>query len=74
MLRIFFLATLWSVACCSWFELPGYQELVLHNGLEDTKSFLNEWTVQVDGGEEVAQLAALERGYEYGGQVSGVVI
>ncbi|XP_072938267.1 neuroendocrine convertase 1-like [Epargyreus clarus] len=35
------------------------------------KSFINEWTVEVEGGEDVAQLVALELGYEYGGPVQG---
>ncbi|CAH2087643.1 unnamed protein product [Euphydryas editha] len=47
--------------------LPGYHNL--HNGKETSKSFVNEWTVEVEGGEEIAQLVALELGYEYAGPV-----
>lgn len=43
----------------------------VHNGLEKAKDFFNEWTVEVYGGEDVAQLVALELGYLYGGPVSG---
>lgn len=46
----------------------GYQGV--HNGLEHAKEFVNEWTVEVEGGEEVAQLVALELGYDFGGKVS----
>lgn len=46
----------------------GYQEV--HSGREHARSFLNEWTVEVDGTEEVAQLVALQLGYVYGGPVS----
>lgn len=52
-------------------EVPGdhgYQEV--HSGREHARTFLNEWTVEVDGTEEVAQLVALELGYVYGGPVS----
>ncbi|XP_045450459.1 neuroendocrine convertase 1-like [Melitaea cinxia] len=47
--------------------LPGYHNL--HNGKETSKSFVNEWLVEMEGGEEVAQLVALELGYEFGGPV-----
>ncbi|KAJ0174969.1 hypothetical protein K1T71_009110 [Dendrolimus kikuchii] len=43
----------------------------VHNGMEHTKEFMNEWTVKVEGGEEVAQLVALELGYIYNGAVLG---
>lgn len=46
----------------------GYQGV--HNGLEHARDFVNEWTVEVEGGEEVAQLVALELGYVFGGKVS----
>jgi hypothetical protein len=42
----------------------------VHNGLEHAEHFVNEWTVAVDGGEEIAQLVALELGYKYAGMVS----
>lgn len=42
----------------------------LHNGRENSMFFIDEWTVEVDGGEEVAELVALDLGYEYGGPVS----
>ena len=42
----------------------------LHNGRENSKFFIDEWTVEVEGGQEVAELVALELGYEYGGPVS----
>ncbi|CAH0588208.1 unnamed protein product [Chrysodeixis includens] len=47
----------------------GYQGV--HNGLEHARDFVNEWTVEVEGGEEVAQLVALELGYVFGGKVNG---
>ncbi|CAK1580824.1 unnamed protein product [Parnassius mnemosyne] len=43
----------------------------VHNGFETAKGFINEWTVEVDGGDTVAQLVALELGYEFGGPVLG---
>lgn len=53
----------------SW--IPGdYNYHGVHNGLEHANSFLDEWTVEIRGGEEVAQLVALELGYVYGGPVS----
>lgn len=52
-------------------EIPGdNRDPGAHNGREQAKSFMNEWTVEVDGTEEVAQLVALELGYVYGGLVS----
>lgn len=42
----------------------------IHDGWEHKKKFTNEWTVQVEGGEQVAQLVALELGYVYKGPVS----
>lgn len=42
----------------------------VHSGLETSGQLLDEWTVVVDGGEQVAELIALELGYEFGGQVS----
>lgn len=39
--------------------------------MEHAKEFVNEWTVEVAGGEEVAQLVALELGYVFGGKVNG---
>ncbi|XP_063829835.1 neuroendocrine convertase 1-like [Ostrinia nubilalis] len=42
----------------------------VHDGMEHTKQFVNEWTVVVDGDEDVAQLVALELGYIYGGRVA----
>lgn len=42
----------------------------IHDGWESKKKFTNEWTVQVEGGEQVAQLVALELGYVYEGPVS----
>ncbi|XP_075979431.1 neuroendocrine convertase 1-like [Anticarsia gemmatalis] len=47
----------------------GYQGI--HDGLEHVKDFVNEWAVEVEGGEEVAQLVALELGYAFGGKVVG---
>ncbi|RVE44747.1 hypothetical protein evm_010599 [Chilo suppressalis] len=47
----------------------GYQGV--HNGKEDAKDFINEWTVSLEGDEEIAQLVALELGYAYGGPVNG---
>ncbi|XP_069360440.1 neuroendocrine convertase 1-like [Maniola hyperantus] len=50
-------------------DLPGYHNV--HNGRENAKYFISEWTVEVEGGDEVAQLVALELGYEYGGPILG---
>lgn len=51
--------------------VPGHQEYSgAHNGREHARNYMNEWTVEVDGTEEVAQLVALELGYVYGGPVS----
>ncbi|XP_059062217.1 neuroendocrine convertase 1-like [Achroia grisella] len=53
----------------SW--APGdYSYHGVHDGLEHANHFVNEWTVEVEGGEEVAQLIALELGYVYGGPVT----
>lgn len=63
-------------AVVSWYPhwVPGEQSYHgVHNGAEHAKSFADEWTVQVDGGEEVAQLVALEFGFVYGGPVSSCV-
>lgn len=63
----------------SWYNNPwdrdsflpgGHDYHGIHNGLEHAEHFMNEWTVQVEGDEEVAQLIALELGYVYGGPVS----
>ncbi|CAH2049099.1 unnamed protein product, partial [Iphiclides podalirius] len=43
----------------------------VHSGLETSKQLLDEWTAEVEGGEQVAQLIALELGYEFGGPVLG---
>lgn len=71
-LYIFYIFYLFPLTVClySWESnsLPGYHNL--HNGKETSKSFVNEWIVEMEGGEEVAQLVALELGYEYGGPVS----
>ncbi|XP_052742405.1 neuroendocrine convertase 1 isoform X2 [Bicyclus anynana] len=48
---------------------PGYHDV--HSGREYAKDFSNDWTVEVDGGDEVAQLVALQLGYEYGGPIQG---
>ncbi|XP_046966738.1 neuroendocrine convertase 1-like [Vanessa cardui] len=48
-------------------SLPGYHNL--HDGKETSTNFVNEWTVEVEGGEEVAQLVAMELGYEYAGPI-----
>lgn len=54
------------------FIVPGeHRYRGVHDGSKHAKSYLNEWTVEVDGGEEVAQLVALELGYVYGGLVQG---
>ncbi|XP_022824749.1 neuroendocrine convertase 1-like isoform X2 [Spodoptera litura] len=54
------------------FWVPGqYGYQGVHNGLEHAREFVNEWTVEVEGGEEVAQLVALELGYVFGGKVRG---
>lgn len=51
-------------------RVPGdYGYEGVHDGLEHLKNFVNEWTVEVEGGEEVAQLIALELGYAFGGKV-----
>ncbi|XP_063539588.1 neuroendocrine convertase 1-like [Cydia strobilella] len=42
----------------------------VHDGMKQA-DVMNEWTVEVDGDEEVAQLIALELGYVYGGPVAG---
>ncbi|XP_073960255.1 neuroendocrine convertase 1-like isoform X2 [Choristoneura fumiferana] len=64
----------------SWYNNPldrdsflpgGHDYHGIHNGLEQAEHFLNEWTVQVEGDEEVAQLIAPELGYVYGGPVLG---
>lgn len=53
------------------FWVPGqYGYQGVHNGLEHAREFVNEWTVEVQSGEEVAQLVALELGYVFGGKVS----
>lgn len=70
MLFVFYLFPLLISLVVSWHTSdeemgrPGY-----HNGRENAKYFINDWTVEVEGGEEVAQLVALELGYEYGGPV-----
>lgn len=46
----------------------------IHDGWGDKQKFTNEWTVQVEGGEEVAQLVALELGYVYQGPVSHSIL
>lgn len=46
----------------------------IHDGWEHKQTFTNEWTVQVEGGEEVAQLVALELGYVYQGPVSHSIL
>lgn len=52
-------------------KVPGrHRYHGVHDGMEHANQFVNEWTVAVDGGEEVAQLVAMELGYIYGGQVS----
>ncbi|XP_053611965.1 neuroendocrine convertase 1-like isoform X2 [Plodia interpunctella] len=76
---IFFLfKTILISSVVAWYEPvvypqawePGYHGFDgVHNGLEDAKHFVNEWTVEVEGGEEIAQLVALELGYAYGGPV-----
>ncbi|KPJ14455.1 Neuroendocrine convertase 1 [Papilio machaon] len=54
----------------SW--VPGEHSYhSLHNGLETSKDLIEEWTVEVDGGDQVAQLIALQLGYEFGGPVLG---
>ncbi|XP_045513292.1 neuroendocrine convertase 1-like [Pieris brassicae] len=47
----------------------NYHEV--HNGFNSIKDYIDEWTVEVPGGEEVAQLVALELGYEYDGPILG---
>lgn len=42
----------------------------MHDGRETANSYDGEWIVEVVGGEEVAQLVALEHGYKYEGPVS----
>ncbi|KAM3960400.1 neuroendocrine convertase 1-like [Aphomia sociella] len=73
-LKIFLITTVvalyYPMVYDSW--VPGdYGYHGVHNGLEHAKHFVNEWTVEVEGGEEVAQLVALELGYVYGGPVNG---
>lgn len=75
-LFIFLIASLFAPVL-SWYSnqgsfwVPGeYGYQGVHNGLEHAKDFANEWTVEVEGGEEVAQLVALELGYVFGGKVS----
>ncbi|XP_045501380.1 neuroendocrine convertase 1-like [Colias croceus] len=52
--------------------IPGYYDYhKVHNGLESSKDYIDEWTVEVPAGEEVAQLVALELGYEYDGPLLG---
>ncbi|KAI5643877.1 subtilase family domain-containing protein [Phthorimaea operculella] len=67
-----------TTAVVSWYPPAGYDEVPgeqsyhgVHDGLEHANSFSDEWTVQVEGGEEIAQLVALEFGYVYGGPVRG---
>ncbi|XP_060804530.1 neuroendocrine convertase 1 [Amyelois transitella] len=76
---IFFKTVLFS-SVVAWYEpvtydqpwVPGYHEYYeVHNGLEEAKHFVDEWTVEVEGGAEVAQLVALELGYVYGGPIRG---
>lgn len=42
----------------------------LHNGLETSRDLIDEWTVEVEGGDQVAQLIALQLGYAFEGPVS----
>lgn len=51
--------------------LPGEHELKMHNRDRYSKEFHNEWTVEIEGGPEVAELVALEFGYIYGREVLG---
>ncbi|XP_032514726.2 neuroendocrine convertase 1-like [Danaus plexippus] len=44
----------------------------MHDGRETANSYDGEWIVEVVGGEEVAQLVALEHGYKYEGPVLGL--
>lgn len=73
MIFVFYLLPFLISLVVSWYPsdgemgIPGYHNV--HNGRENAKYFINDWTVEVEGGEEVAQLVALELGYEYGGPV-----
>lgn len=73
MIFVFYLFPFLISLAVSWYPsdgemgIPGYHNV--HNGRENAKYFINDWTVEVEGGEEVAQLVALELGYEYGGPV-----
>lgn len=64
-----------ATAVLSWYPsayetVPGGQSYHgVHDGLEHVKSFTDEWMVHVEGGDEVAELVALELGYVYGGPV-----
>ncbi|XP_037971515.2 neuroendocrine convertase 1 [Plutella xylostella] len=82
MIKVLLLTTILSVASCqfnldaddAWssvMEVPGAQRSKGHSGEEHTSGFVNEWTVEVVGGAEVAQLVALELGYVFGGEVLG---
>ncbi|CAK1542022.1 unnamed protein product [Leptosia nina] len=63
--------TLISTTASYEWVLGNYGYHGVHNGLGNSKDFIDEWTVEVPGGEEVAQLVALELGYEYDGPVLG---
>lgn len=52
----------------------GDHKFITHQGFENRKNFLNEWTVEIDGGLEVAELIALEFGYICEGEVKFIHI
>lgn len=50
--------------------LGGCWALDGHHGHETTPHYSNEWLVRLEGGPDVAELLALELGYEFLGSVS----
>lgn len=42
-----------------------------HHGHETTQHYTNEWVVRLEGGRDVAQLLAVQLGYEFLGSVTG---
>lgn len=57
------------------FQIPGEHTYHgTHDGWEHKNKFTNEWMVQVEGGEQVAQLVAWDLGYVYEGPVSHSIL
>jgi hypothetical protein len=54
--------------------LGGCWALDGHHGHETTPHYSNEWLVRLEGGPTIAELLAVELGYEFLGSVSGFII